>query len=99
MACNSLVTPDMADTTTSTRAPSAAPRSTAMRPIVSQRSRLDTEVPPNFSTSHFCLAATNPISWFQPTTGKGKNNDVHPIASAARGVTAAAKKLGPRHTH
>src|SRR5690606_32979304 len=39
---------DNADTTTSTRRPAA--RSTASRPMVSQRARCETEVPPNLRT-------------------------------------------------
>ncbi len=51
IACSSLVTPDSAETTTSTRAPSSAMRFEARRPMVSQRLRRDTEVPPNLSTT------------------------------------------------
>src|SRR4249919_2355332 len=51
IACNSLVTPDRADTTTSTRTPSSRARSAARRPMVSQRWRRDTDVPPNFRTT------------------------------------------------
>src|SRR5687768_18233328 len=43
--------PDSADTTISTRRP-AAWCAAAMRPIVSQRSRVDTLVPPNLTTTH-----------------------------------------------
>src|SRR5690606_19669411 len=49
-ACSSLVAPDNAETTTSTRAPPADARACASRPMVSQRSREDTDVPPNLST-------------------------------------------------
>src|SRR5690606_17235950 len=38
------------DTTTSTRAPLSSARRFASRPMVSQRWRRDTEVPPNLST-------------------------------------------------
>src|SRR5690606_13736538 len=48
IAASMLVTPESADTTTSTRRPAA--RSRARRPMVSQRARCETEVPPNFST-------------------------------------------------
>src|SRR5690606_36345932 len=50
IACSSLVTPDSAETTTSTRAPLSSARRFASRPMVSQRWRRDTEVPPNLST-------------------------------------------------
>ena len=58
IASSSLVTPDSAETTTSTRTPSSALRLPAMRPMVSQRLRRDTEVPPNLSTTHRVASAT-----------------------------------------
>src|SRR5690606_10110999 len=51
IAASSLVTPDSADTTTSTRASPSVARFMAVRPMVSQRWRCDTDVPPNLSTT------------------------------------------------
>src|SRR5205085_11889252 len=48
--CSALVTPDSAETTTSTRASSSATRRAAIAPMVSHRCRRDTDVPPNLST-------------------------------------------------
>src|SRR5690606_4846665 len=50
IAFNGSVRPGGADTTTSTRRP-AAWWSAAIRPIVSQRARVDTLVPPNLTTT------------------------------------------------
>src|SRR5690606_24315686 len=77
MAVSSLVTPDSADTTTSTRPPVASARCLASLPIVSQRWRRDTEVPPNLRTiqppgAASCAgkAADIDVSWGDhPTTG------------------------------
>ena len=63
IACNSLVTPDNAETTTSTRTPSSVMRLEARRPIVSQRLRRDTEVPPNLSTTQRVACATAHFLW------------------------------------
>src|SRR5574343_195830 len=45
--CSRLVTPDRAETTTSTLPPSSAARARISLPMMSQRWRCDTEVPPN----------------------------------------------------
>ena len=49
---------DSAETTTSTRTPSSDMRFPARRPMVSQRLRRDTEVPPNLSTTQRFASAT-----------------------------------------
>src|SRR5690606_41324578 len=88
--CRALVTPVTAETTTRTRVPSSPARRFIRPPIVSQRSRRDTLVPPNFRTIQSGVSAPAAgAAWLMVSGGGGRHH-----AARGRGSLRQARRGG-----